>query len=359
MKGTRPFIGRGAGFNPPNRFESLKMESPPAELADYFELPDPGQKIPTRFYIDHSHSILSKNDSPDLGFTYSINPYRGCEHGCVYCYARPSHEYLGFSSGLDFESKIMVKLKAPELLASEFSKSSWHPQTVVFSGNTDCYQPAERKLQITRRCLEVFLRFRNPVSLITKNALIQRDMDILKDLASANLVFVIITLTTLRQELAGKLEPRAATPRKRLATIEALSSHGISVGVNVAPVIPGLTETEIPEILREASESGARHAGQTTLRLSYALKDIFLEWLKREYPEKLNKVVSHIRSIRGGRLSESEFGKRMTGEGPLAHAIENLFQTSCRKYHFNETLVRLSTEQFFRPQETQLSLSWG
>ena len=357
MSESRPFIGRGAGFNPPNRFESLKVESPPPDLAEYFELPEPGQKVPTRFYVDRSLSILSKNDSPDIGFTYSINPYRGCEHGCIYCYARPSHEYLGFSSGLDFETKIMVKLKAPELLAAEFSKPSWQPQTVVFSGNTDCYQPAERTLKITRRCLEIFLRFRNPVSLITKNALVQRDVDILKELAATNLLFVIITVTTLRQDLARKLEPRASAPRKRMETVEILAANGIPVGVNVAPIIPGLTESEIPEILRQASESGARHAGQTTVRLSYALKDLFLEWLKREYPEKFNKVVSHIRSVRGGKLSESDFGKRMKGEGPIADTIANLFQAGCRKYHLNETPVRLSTESFLRPQESQFSLS--
>lgn len=359
MKESRPFIGRGAGFNPPNRFDSLKLDSPPADLAEYFEIPDPEQKIPTRYYVDHSHTILSKNDSPDIGFTYSINPYRGCEHGCVYCYARPSHEYLGFSSGIDFESKIMVKLTAPELLAAELGKPSWEPQTVVFSGNTDCYQPAERKLQITRRCLEVFLRFRNPVSLITKNSLILRDIDILKDLAATHLVFVIITITTLRPDLARKLEPRAAAPYKRLETVRHLAANGIPVGVNVAPVIPGLTETEIPEILKQASENGARHAGQTTVRLSYALKEIFLEWLKREYPEKFNKVVSHIRSVRGGKLSESDFGKRMRGEGPIADTISHLFHSSCRKYHLNESPVRLSTEHFLRPQESQLSLSLG
>lgn len=353
MNRDRPYIGRGAGFNPPNRFETLKVEAPPSDLADYFELPDPEQKVPTRFYRDHSQSILSKNDSPDLGFTYSINPYRGCEHGCVYCYARPSHEYLGFSSGLDFETKIMVKLEAPKLLEQEFSRKSWKPQVVVFSGNTDCYQPAERTLQITRHCLDVFAKFRNPVSVITKNALIRRDVDLLQELASRNLVFVIITITTLDQNLVKTMEPRTSTPAKRLETIEALASRGIPVGVNVAPIIPGLTDIEIPAILKEAAERGATHAGHTLVRLSYALKDLFLQWLQREYPEKASKVVSRLRSIRGGKLSESEFRKRMEGEGEIASAIQQLFNSACAKNHLNEQRLELSSTEFISPHNAQ------
>jgi DNA repair photolyase len=353
VKSTQTYIGRGAEFNPPNRFETLRVEAPPSDLADYFELPDPEQRIPTRFYPDHSKSILSKNDSPDLGFTYSLNPYRGCEHGCVYCYARPSHEYLGFSSGLDFETKIMVKLDAANLLRQEFSRRSWKPQVVVFSGNTDCYQPAERTLQLTRQCLEVFKTFRNPVSMITKNALIQRDADILKDLASRNLVFVIITITTLDQELAKTLEPRTSAIRRKLETIEVLAGQGIPVGVNVAPIIPGLTDVEIPAILKEAAGRGATHAGHTIIRLSYALKDLFLAWLQREYPEKASRVISRIRDVRGGKLSESEFGKRMEGKGEIASTIQQLFDTTCAKYHLNERRLELSCTEFLSPHNAQ------
>lgn len=273
------------------------------------------------------------------------------------CYARPSHEYLGFSSGLDFETKIMVKLDAPELLAKEFAGKLWKPQTVVFSGNTDCYQPAERKLQLTRRCLEVFLKYRNPVSLITKNALIQRDIDLLGDLASMNLVFVIISITTLKQDLVKKMEPRTSAPHKRLETIEALARCGIPIGVNVAPVIPGLTETEIPAILEEASRRGAKHAGYTIVRLSYALKDLFVDWLNREYPEKAAKVIARIKDIRGGKLSESEFGKRMSGQGEFAETVEQLFETTCNRLHLNETPVRLATERFNRGEQAQMRLA--
>lgn len=352
---NKQFIGRGAAFNPPNRFEPLKTGTPP-DLAGFFEIPDPGQKIPTRYYVDHSKTVLAKNDSPDLGFSYSINPYRGCEHGCVYCYARPSHEYLGFSSGLDFETKIMVKLDIASRLDRELSGRAWKPQTVVFSGNTDCYQPAERKLQLTRQCLEVFLKYRNPISLITKSALVQRDIDLLKALARWDLVFVVVSITTLRQDLAKTMEPRAAAPIKRLETIEALAMNGIPVGVNVAPIIPGLTDPEIPSILEEAAKRGASHAGYTIVRLSHSVKDLFLEWLHRELPEKAAKVIGRIKDLRGGKISESEFGKRIGGEGEFAQMIGQLFATSCQTLHLNETPLRLATEHFVRAHASQIPL---
>lgn len=342
----KPFIGRGAASNPPNRFEEISVGPPPSDLAEYFEAPDPQQRIATRFYRDHSRSILATNESPDLGFTYSLNPYRGCEHGCIYCYARPSHEYLGFSSGLDFESRIMVKLDAPELLEAQFKALSWKPDVIVFSGNTDCYQPVERTLLLTRRCLEVFLKYRNPVSMITKNALIQRDRDLLRDLASLNLAFVIVTVTTLQQDLVRRMEPRTSSPWKRLETIEILADSGIPVGVNIAPVIPGLTDAEIPAILKEASERGARWAGHMMIRLSHSLKDLFADWIQRELPEKAQKVLHQIRSVRGGKLTSSEFGKRMTGEGQMADAINQLFESSCKRYHLNESRLSLATDQF-------------
>lgn len=347
--------GRGAGFNPPNRFEELHVGPPPEDLAQYFEEPEVDRKVPTKFYIDSSKSILSTNDSPDLGFRYSINPYRGCEHGCVYCYARPSHEYLGFSSGIDFETKIMVKLDAAQLLEAEFRKPSWEPEVVVFSGNTDCYQPVERKLQLTRQCLQVFLNYRNPVSIITKNGLIQRDLDLLQELAAANLVMVIVSVTTLDSELARKMEPRTSAPHKRLETIDMLAKRGIPVGVNAAPIIPGLNDLEIPSILQAASERGARFASWTMVRLSYALKELFVDWIHRTYPERAAKILNRIRDVRGGELSDSAFGKRMTGEGQIAEAIGQLFATSCKRFHLNDNELHLSTDKFIRP-DSQIDL---
>ncbi len=340
--------GRGAGFNPPNRFEELHVGPPPEDLAQYFEEPDVERKVPTKFYLDSTKTILSKNDSPDLGFSFSINPYRGCEHGCIYCYARPSHEYLGFSSGIDFETKILVKLHAARLLEEEFQKPSWEPQVVAFSGNTDCYQPIERELEITRQCVQVFLKYRNPVGIITKNALILRDLDLLKELASLNLVCVTLSITTLDNHLARIMEPRTSAPHKRLETIEVLAKNGIPAGVNLAPVIPGLNDVEIPAILKAASEHGATFAGHTIVRLSYALKDLFVDWVKRHLPEKAPKIINRIRSVRGGKMSDSNFGKRMTGEGKLAESIHQLFDSSCKRYHLKEERIHLTTATFTR-----------
>jgi len=348
--------GRSAGFNPPNRFERLHVEKPPDDLTQYFEDPDPDRKILTQFYLDHTKSILAKNDSPDLGFTYSINPYRGCEHGCIYCYARPSHEYLGFSSGLDFETKILVKQNAAALLEEQFQNRAWKPQVIVFSGNTDCYRPIERALGLTRKCLQVFLKYRNPVSIITKNALVQRDADILQELASLNMVLVVITVTTLDSGLVRKMEPRTSTPAKRLETIEMLASKGIPVGVNIAPIIPGLNDVEIPAILREISDCGARYANYSILRLPNSVEALFLEWLGRELPAQAPRILKRIRDIRDGKLSDSTFGKRMTGEGQLAHAIEQLFEVNRRKFGLSQKSLMLSVEHFLKRVTGQPSL---
>ncbi|MFQ6114624.1 MAG: PA0069 family radical SAM protein, partial [bacterium] len=240
--------GRGATINPENRFERLKVEIEPQWL-EYEE----DRKISTEYFIDHSQEILAKNDSPDVSFTYSINPYRGCEHGCIYCYARPTHEYFGLSAGLDFETKIMVKRDAAELLARKFRSPHWVPQVVVMSGNTDCYQPIEKELQITRLCLEVFLKFRNPVGVVTKNALVLRDLDLLQELTKFSCVRATLSITTLNHELARKMEPRTSPPAKRLQALEKLAAAGIPTVVNIAPLIPGLTEHEVPEILKEAA----------------------------------------------------------------------------------------------------------
>ncbi|RPH30032.1 PA0069 family radical SAM protein, partial [bacterium] len=274
--------GRGASFNPPNRFEQLQYQPLEVEL-DYENERPPFR---TQFYDDTSRSILAKNDSPDISFTYSINPYRGCEHGCVYCYARPSHEYLGFSAGLDFESKIMVKRNAPSLLEEALRRKSWIPQTVTISGNTDCYQPAERLFRLTRGCLEVFLRFRNPAGIITKNALILRDMDLLQEMARLNIVHVLISMITLDPDLVRKMEPRTATPAARLNAIHELAQHGIPVGLNLAPVIPGLTDQEIPALLKAAADNGATAAAFSPVRLPGAVEPLFIEWISRTFPDR-------------------------------------------------------------------------
>jgi DNA repair photolyase len=351
-----PISGRGAGFNPPNRFESIVVEKAPEDIAEYFVDPEPDRNILTKFYIDHTKSILAKNDSPDIPFTYSLNPYRGCEHGCIYCYARPTHEYLGFSSGLDFETKIMVKHDAHTLLERQFRHRGWKPQIVMLSGDTDCYQPIERKLEITRRCLEVFLRYRNPVSIVTKNALIQRDIDILKELASLNLVLVTISITSLNHGLIRRMEPRTSTPTKKLETVELLAKAGIPVGVNVCPIIPGLNDTEIPSILDEVARRGAKHASYTIVRLPNAVKVLFVDWLQREMPERAPAILNRIRDVRNGNLSCYDFGERLMGEGQIAGAIGQLFHTTCKRLHLNETKVSLSTEHFLKGAATQMEI---
>ncbi len=348
--------GRGAGINPPNRFERLHYLEDP-EALDEEEL----KRAPTQFLMDASRSILAKNDSPDIPFTYSLNPYRGCEHGCIYCYARPSHEYLGFSAGLDFETRILIKKEAPDLLAETFRKKSWVPQVVALSGNTDPYQPVERKLQLTRRCLEVFLEYRNPVGIITKNALITRDIDILAEMARMNLVSATISVTSLRPDLIGMMEPRTSRPAGRLEAIRKLAEAGIPVGVNVAPVIPGITDEEMPAILKAAAEAGATRASFIVVRLPGAVQPIFLEWLEREYPERKQKVVNRLMELRGGRLNDPRFKSRMRGEGEWADTLSKLFRSTCRKVGLNHgERPRLSTEQFRVPPQPggQLGL-WG
>lgn len=348
--------GRAAGFNPPNRFERLVVKKAPDDLAEYFEDPEPERNILTRFYVDHTKSVLAKNDSPDLGFTYSVNPYRGCEHGCIYCYARPTHEYLGFSSGLDFETKIMVKPNADKLLDQKFRSRSWRPQVVMLSGDTDCYQPIERKLQITRRCLEVFLRYRNPVAIVTKNALIERDADLLQELASLNLVLVTISITSLNPDLIRRMEPRTSAPEKKLAAVETLASKGIPVGVNACPIIPGLNDSEIPAILEAVSKRGGRHAAYTIVRLPHAVKDLFVDWLQREMPDRASAILNRIRDVRKGDLTCSDFGKRLNGEGKIAEAIEQLFRSSCKRLHLNESKITLSTDQFCGHSANQMEI---
>jgi len=349
MKNTK---GRAATFNTPNRFESTNLEPLDVDI-DYDDETPP---VPTTFYVDSSKSILAKNDSPDLPFTYSINPYRGCEHGCIYCYARPSHEYLGFSAGLDFETKIMVKMDAPLLLEETLNKKLWEPQMVAFSGNTDCYQPVERKLTLTRQCLKVFLKVRNPVGLITKNALVLRDIDILQEMARLNIVHVMLSITTLDANLARRMEPRTSAPLQRLKAMETLAKAGIVVGVNAAPIIPGLTDEEIPGILRVAAEHGATSAGYILLRLPGAVEPLFLDWLRRELPDRAGKIINRIRDTRQGELSDAKFGSRMAGTGEIARTINELFKLNAQKYNLAKRWSGLSTKHFRRPADGQMEM---
>lgn len=341
--------GRGTGTNPPNRFEKASYELLEEEL-------DHERRVVTKYFRDTARTALAKNDSPDIGFTYDLNPYRGCEHGCIYCYARPSHEYLGFSAGLDFESKIMVKPEIAQLLEQEFQKRSWKPSAISLSGNTDCYQPIERKLQLTRKCLEVLLRFRNPVGVITKNAMVTRDIDLLSELAQLQLVNVTVSITTLDASLHRVMEPRTSAPEQRLKTIETLAAAGIPVGVSLAPVIPGLNDSEMPAILKRAQENGAGFAFYTMVRLPHGVKDLFVEWLHREFPDRAEKVINRIKEIREGKLSTAEFGKRMTGTGEIADSIAQLFDLTCAKYGINARESRLRKDLFINRRDGQIDL---
>lgn len=334
------FKGRGARINPTNRFEPVRYELP--VLPEDFPHPE------TEFYRDQSKSFIVYNDSPDVGCNASMNPYRGCEHGCIYCYARPTHEYLGWSAGVDFESKILVKHDAPELLRKELSSPRWKPQPLMVSGNTDCYQPAERNFKLTRRCLEVLAEFRNPVGVITKNRLVTRDIDILSELAGFRAAQVTLSITTLDPELHGRMEPRASTPQARLDAIRELHEAGIPTGVMIAPVIPGLTDHEIPSILKAAVDAGASSAGYVLLRLPLGVKDLFQDWLERHYPERKDKVLSRIRQTRAGKLYKSGFGNRMSGEGLIADMISDIFHLSCRKLNLTRG-PSLSTAAFRKP----------
>lgn len=341
---------RGAAQNPPNRFEKIHLEAD----ADWNPEEDPLPR--TQFLKDTSKTIIAYNDSPDIGFEASVNPYRGCEHGCIYCYARPFHEYLGFSSGLDFETKIMVKENAPKLLREELSSPKWKPQVIAMSGVTDCYQPVERKLKLTRGCLEVLAEFRNPVGIVTKNFLVTRDVDFLSELAKYHAAAVHISLTTLDTELRKIMEPRTSPPAARLEAIRRLSDAGVHVGVLIAPIIPGLNDHEIPSLLDAAAKAGAKSAGHVTLRLPHAVAPLFEEWLQTHFPDRKDKVLNRLRSIRGGKLYSSRFGSRMRGEGIFADQIDQLFDVARRKAGLADRGHELSAAYFRRPGGQQMAL---
>src|SRR6185437_11216239 len=340
---TSSLHGRGAADNPPNRFQPLAR----IPLPDYDPAEDPAPR--TQFFHDRSKEILSRNDSPDISFEYGLNPYRGCEHGCVYCYARPSHEYLGFSAGLDFETKIMVKENAAALLRKQFLAKSWQPTVVSLGTATDVYQPIERRLRLTRQCLEVFAEFRHPVGLVTKNALVTRDADLLGELARINAAHAFISVTSLDADLARILEPRASAPAARLRAIRELTDAGVPVGVMLAPIIPGLNDHEAPAILKAVAEAGARAAYFVVLRLPHGLKELFADWLTRHFPERVDKVLGRIRATRGGELNDSRFGRRFRGQGPWADAFNRLFHVARARAGLDQPLPPLSTEHFRRP----------
>jgi DNA repair photolyase len=342
--------GRGASWSPANRFEKFHIDLNDLDVVDPDCEPAERPRRGTQYFRDDTKSIITRNNSPDVGFETSLNPYRGCEHGCIYCYARPTHEYLGFSAGLDFESKIMVKPNAPELLRAELESPRWHPQTLVLSGVTDPYQPVERKLCITRGCLEVLARFRNPVAIITKNRLVARDIDFLRALAKDNAAAVNVSVTSLDSNLQRVLEPRTSTPQARLEAIRQLRSAGIPAGVMVAPIIPGLTDHEVPRILEACAKAGAQFAGYTIVRLPWAVAPLFEHWLEEHFPARKEKVLGRIRDLRGNRLNNSKWHTRMSGEGIFAEQIAALFKVSCHRSGIGER-PKLSTAAFRRTRE--------
>ncbi|HEX3869953.1 MAG TPA: PA0069 family radical SAM protein, partial [Pirellulales bacterium] len=338
---------RGSSIDPPNRFEAVH-QTPDFEHLEHEEMLDAPRVVPTQFLADASRSIITSNDSPDVGFRWSINPYRGCEHGCAYCYARPTHETLGLGAGLDFETKILVKHDAPLLLRDELCRSTWTGETIAISGVTDCYQPAERRYRLTRGLLEVMLEARQATSIITKNALVLRDLDLLAPMAAMNLVHVNVSVTTLDFELARTMEPRTSAPETRLKAIRELSAAGVPVRVLVAPVVPGLNDSEIPSILAAAAKAGAREASYVMLRLPLAVLPVFEHWLEERYPMKKDRVLQLVRSARDGRKSDSQFGRRMVGQGPYAEQIGATFRVFKTKHGLEGPLPPLD-HSLFRP----------
>ena len=335
--------GRGSHINPPNRFTSIHREDDPDVGED--EAHDPR----TEFILERARTIVTENDSPDIHFRYSINPYRGCEHGCSYCYARPTHEYLGYNAGLDFETRIIVKENAPELFRDFLARDAWRPEPIAISGVTDCYQPCERRFRLTRGCLEVAAEARQPMSIITKNALVLRDLDLLRDMATHHVVHVAVSVTTLDAALARSLEPRTSTPAARLRAVRALAEAGVPVRVLIAPVIPGLNDSEVPAILAAAREAGAGSAGYTLLRLPLTVAPVFREWLERERPTTAGRVEGRIRDARAGKLNNAEFGERMRGTGEMARQIASLFRLFASRFGLDGPLPPYDCDQFRPP----------
>ena len=352
-KSDKYFEGRGSQVNTKNPYLKQQYVQEHIEVIDEELLTDSR----TQYFFETPKKIINKVESPDIPAMYSMNPYQGCEHGCIYCYARNVHQYWGFSAGLDFERKLIIKRNAAELLEKQFMNKNWIVSPIMFSGNTDCYQPIERKEKITRSMLEVLLRFKHPVSMITKNSLILRDIDILKEMAKLNLVHVMVSITSLKEELRLTMEPRTVTAKRRLQVIEQLNKNGIPCGVMTAPIIPGLNSDEIPSLIKAAAEHGADCAGYTIVRLNGAIADIFTDWIHKNFPDRAEKVLNHIKSAHGGTLNDSRYGKRMRGEGNIVESIKQLFKSSVKKYFKGKDKFQFDLNLFSRPNETkQLAL---
>ncbi|AQX04321.1 radical SAM protein [Elizabethkingia meningoseptica] len=344
---TDPIKGQGAQKNVANRFDKYSFD--PEE--------DDAQEVrKTNFTEVFPKTIVNQVKSPDLPMEYSLNPYQGCEHGCSYCFARPTHEYWGYSAGVDFERNIMFKKNAPELLEKFFKKRGYKPMPILVSGNTDCYQPAERKLEITRKLLQLFLDYRHPVNIITKNALVLRDLDILKPLAEQNLVSVAISIPTINEELRRLMEPRTSSSKNKIQAIEQLSKNGIPVHAMIAPVIPGLNSDEILNIMKVTSEAGALSAGASLVRLNDTVEPVFVEWIETSFPDRKDKVLNLIRSMRGGNLGEKRFFNRYEGEGNIAEMIHNTIKIGKRKFFSNRERIVLDTSNFTGSKDQQLRL---
>ncbi len=336
------FKGRGAQIKTGNKYLKAQYNTDHIEGLDEDLITNPG----TQIFHETSKKIVNKVNSPDLNFGWSMNPYQGCEHGCIYCYARNTHEYYGFSAGLDFESKIIIKQNAAELLEKHILQPSWHAVPIMLSGNTDCYQPQEKKFKITRSMLLVLLKYKHPVGIITKNGLIQRDIDILKDLARDRLVHVMISITTLNESLRRQMEPRTASAIKRLQTIEALTKEGIPVGIMNSPIIPGLNHHEIPDILKAAADHGALTCGMTVVRLNGSVSKVFKDWLRKNFPDRFEKVWNQISDLHGGNVNDSIFGRRMSGEGNIAIAIQQLYRVAQKKYFVGKSMPPMDLTKF-------------
>ena len=345
--------GRGAQFNPESRFQRLNYVQQHFETAEEWEK---FKEQKTEYFLDDSKKVVNKISSPDVGMDFSVNPYQGCEHGCIYCYARNTHEYWGYSAGHDFESKIIIKKNAPDLLRRTFDKKSWQPAVISLSGNTDCYQPIERKMKLTRQLLEVCLEYRNPVGIITKNALVLRDLDILQELAQQKLVRVYTSITGMDEGLRQLLEPRTSTYKTRLKIVETCAGKGIPTGVMVAPLIPGLNDHQLFPVLKAASEAGALWAGYTVVRLNGAVALLFRDWLQKTMPDRAEKVWHHIQGCHGGQVNDSRFGKRMRGDGHMAQIIKQQFALYCKKLALNEKEKSFDLTKFQRPHKGQLNL---
>lgn len=343
--------GRGTGLTPANRLTGRELTIDPTHLEFDEDAQHQHQRPATRYFDDASRSVISENDSPDIPFRYSLNPYRGCLHGCSYCYARTSHEYLGLNAGLDFETTIFVKKNAAELFRTWLCRSQYQPERVLMSGITDCYQPVERTLKITRECLLVANEASQPVSIITKNKLVTRDIDVLSEMAKRQLCNVAVSINSLDQSLTKMMEPACSAPRSRLDAVHQLSAAGIPVHVMVSPVVPGLNDHEIPTVLKEAATAGAKSAEYLMLRLPHAVQNIFTDWLTNRCPNKLDVVLSRLRSVRNGELSSSKFGERMRGSGPMAEQIRQLFQVTAKKHRLSNSIAPLRTDLFTPPAQ--------